>query len=144
MMLLLLIFSLFLTTQSSQEKTNTVVTPITLPPPLARVLTDYENAWKAKDANSLANLFTEDGFVLTGGQPPARGRDAIRGLYKGAGGPLSLHAFAYATNGDVGYIIGGFSSEPGIEDRGKFTLTLRKVGGRWLIMSDMDNSNTRR
>jgi ketosteroid isomerase-like protein len=141
---LLLILSLFIATQSPQDQANTVVTPITLPPALARVLTDYENAWKAKDADALANLFTEDGFVLTGGQPPARGRDAIRSLYKGAGGPLSLHAFAYATSGDVGYIIGGFSSEPGVADRGKFTLTLRKVSGRWLIMSDMDNPNTRR
>ena len=144
MTIFLLILSLFVTTQASQEKANKVVAPIDLPPTVARVLTDYENAWKTKDADALANLFTEDGFVLTGGQPPARGRDAIRSLYKGAGGPLSLHAFAYATNGDVGYIIGGFSSEPGIEDRGKFTLTLRKVDGRWLIMSDMDNPNTRR
>jgi len=140
MNLLLLIFSLFLLTP--QE--GPTVTPVTLPPPLARVLTEYEEAWKAKNANALASLFADDGFVLSSGQPAVRGRDAIRKLYKDSGGPLSLHAFAYSTNGDVGYIIGGFSSEPGITDRGKFTLTLRKVGDRWLIMSDMDNSNARR
>jgi ketosteroid isomerase-like protein len=116
---------------------------IKLPPSLARVLTDYENGWKAGDAAALARLFTEDGFVLAPGQPPVKGRAAIEKLYTGPGSPLSLRAFAYAVNGDVGYILGGFSSEPGIPDRGKFTLTLRKRDGRWLIASDMDNANRR-
>jgi hypothetical protein len=47
--------------------------------------------------------------------------------------------------GDVGYIIGADSSEPGMPDQGKFTLTLHKdEHGWWLIVSDMDNSNRRR
>ena len=37
---------------------------VTLPPPLARVLRDYESAWQKKDAKALAALFAEDGFVL--------------------------------------------------------------------------------
>ena len=40
--------------------------------------------------------------------------------------------------------IGAFTYQPGAPDRGKFTLTLRRdPGGRWLIMSDMDNGNSR-
>ena len=117
---------------------------VTLPPELARVLTDYEIAWKAGNASSLANLFAEDGFVLSEGRVATKGRAAIRKLYTHAGAPLALRAFAYATNGDTGYIIGGYSGEPGKPDNGKFTLTLRKAGdGRWLIVSDMDNSNRR-
>jgi uncharacterized protein (TIGR02246 family) len=117
---------------------------VTLPPELARVLTDYETGWKAGDGAGLAKLFTEDGFVLTGGRPPIKGRAAIEKQYSGGGQPLSLRAIAYATQGDVGYIIGGFSRESGQPDSGKFTLTLRKTGtGQWLIVSDMDNSNTR-
>ena len=127
-----------------QEGQTQSVTPVALPPELARVLTDYEKGWKAGDVEALSNLFAEDGFVLTSGQPAVRGRAAIRHVYKGNGGPLSLRAFAYATNGDVGYIIGGYASEPGKTDTGKFTLTLRKIGNRWFIVSDMDNSNTRR
>ncbi|HLN97266.1 MAG TPA: SgcJ/EcaC family oxidoreductase [Pyrinomonadaceae bacterium] len=119
-------------------------TPVALPPDLARVLADYEAAWKAGDAAALASLFTEDGLVLPSGETPVKGRAAIQRLYTHPGAPLSLRAFAYATNGDVGYIIGGFSSDPGKPDTGKFTLTLRKSGeGRWLIVSDMDNSNHR-
>ena len=60
------------------------------------------------------------------------------------GGPLSLRALAYSTDGSVGYIIGGFARQKGGDDIGKFALTLQKSGeGRWLIMSDMDNANAR-
>ena len=117
---------------------------IALPPSLARVLTDYERGWKAGDAAALAQLFTEDGFVLSPGQPPVKGRVAIQKLYTGPGSPLSLRAFAYAINGDVAYIVGGYSSASGVPDEGKFTLTLRKRNRRWLIASDMDNENRRR
>ena len=117
----------------------------TLPPALARVLVDYERAWQNKDAAALAALFAEDGFVLSSDTQPVRGRGDIERHYKGAGGPLALRAFAYATEGPVGYIIGGFARRPGEPDVGKFTLTLRRApDGRWLIVSDMDNANTRR
>jgi ketosteroid isomerase-like protein len=117
---------------------------VVLPAPLARVLTDYEAAWRAKDAAALAALFAEDGFVLSSGTPPIRGRAQIRKHYTGKGGPLALRALAVATEGSIGYIIGGYAREAGQPDIGKFTLTLRKGGdGRWLIVSDMDNGNTR-
>jgi ketosteroid isomerase-like protein len=117
---------------------------IALPPELARVLTDYEAAWRARDAAALARLFAEDGFVLPSGDAPMRGRGAIERYYSGHGGPLALRALAYATEGAVGYIIGGFARQVGEPDVGKFTLTLRKDGGgRWLIVSDMDNGNQR-
>lgn len=117
---------------------------VTLPPPLARVLVDYEVAWQNKDAAGLAALFTEDGFVLSNGTPPVRGRAQIERRYSGSGGPLALRALAFATEGSIGYIIGGFARQKGQPDIGKFTLTLRKgPEGRWLIMSDMDNGNTR-
>ncbi len=93
---------------------------------------------------ALAILFAEDGFVLSSGNPPVRGRAQIEKHYSGSGGPLSLRALAFATEGSRGYVIGGFSREKGEPDVGKFTLTLRKgPKGRWLIMSDMDNGNSR-
>lgn len=118
---------------------------VSLPPDLARVLTDYEAAWRNRDAAALASLFAEDGFVLPGGRPPVRRRAAIQQYYTGKGGPLALRAIAFAADGTVGYIIGGYAGREGETDDGKFTLTLRKDdGGRWLIVSDMDNSNRQR
>jgi uncharacterized protein (TIGR02246 family) len=119
---------------------------VTLPPELDRVLRDYERAWIAKDPEALARLFTPEGMALPSGQPPAPGPAAIRQAYaQGAGSPLSLRALAYATSGDLAYIIGGFAPAPGQADHGKFVLVLRRgAGGRWLIAADMDNANQRR
>jgi len=118
---------------------------ITLPAPLQRVLTDYETAWRNKDAVALAALFAEDGFVLSSGSPPVRGRAAIEKHYAGAGGPLALRAIAFGIDGALAWIVGGFARSAGEPDNGKFTLTLKRdKSGRWLINSDMDNGNTRR
>jgi ketosteroid isomerase-like protein len=115
---------------------------VRLPPELARVLTDYEAAWRRGDGAALARLFDADGFVLSNGAPPVRGRAAIEQYFRGPGGPLVLRAFAFATQGDIGYILGGFTRQEGRPDIGKFTLTLhRAADGRWLIASDMDNGN---
>src|SRR5258706_537045 len=93
---------------------------------------------------ALAALFCEDGFVLSNGAPPVRGRGAIQKHYAGQGGPLALRALAFATESSVGYIIGAFSRQKGDADIGKFTLTLRRQADEgWLIMSDMDNGNSR-
>lgn len=142
----LLMMSLLVAASAAGQQEAAAAEPsITLPPELARVLTDYEAAWSKKDAAALAALFAEDGFVLPNGGPPVRGRAAIQKHYTGHGGPLSLRAIAYTAEGAVGYILGGYTDAAGKPDLGKFTLTLRKgTDGRWLIMSDMDNSNRRR
>jgi len=115
---------------------------VELPPTLDRVLRDYERAWQARDPMALATLFADDGFVLSNERPPVRGRAAIRGAYKDGGGPLSLRALAYATEGPVGYIIGAYGPRAGAKDTGKFVLALRRgPEGRWLIAADMDNSS---
>jgi len=136
----------FLSAASVAGQTNAPSPPtITLPPDLAKVLTDYQSAYSRGGA-ALAELFTEDGFVLAGGRPPVRGRAAIAEYYgsSASSGPLALRAFAYGMSGDVAYILGAFAARQGETDAGKFTLTLRRQGdSRWLIFSDMDNSNSR-
>ena len=113
---------------------------IILPDGLDRVLRDYEHAWRAGDAEALAQLFTPDGFVLATGEPPVRGRASIRRAYQGQRGSLVLRALAFATADTVGYIIGAYRYEPATGDQGKFTLTLRRgPRRRWFIASDMDS-----
>jgi ketosteroid isomerase-like protein len=115
---------------------------ITLAPELNRVLRDYEAAWRKSDAAALSELFSEDGFVLQSGKPPARGRAAIKAVYQGQGGALRLRALAVVTADTVGYIIGAYGYGNDTTDMGKFTLTLKRPrGGKWLIFSDMDNGN---
>jgi hypothetical protein len=114
---------------------------VTLPPELDRVLRDYERAWTARDADGLAALFAEDGFVLANGAAPRRGRAAIAEGYRGSGGPLALRALGYATADTVGWIVGAFARAPGEPDGGKFVLALRRpaVGQPWRIAADIDN-----
>lgn len=114
---------------------------VALPAELDRVLRDYEARFSARDAAGLAALFTEDGWVLSPGRPPVRGRAAIAAHYASSGGPLFLRAFSWASDGRVGYILGAYALGAAGPDEGKFTLTLRKVDERWLIASDMDNGN---
>jgi ketosteroid isomerase-like protein len=118
---------------------------VTLPPALDRVLRDYEAAWRDGDGARLAGLFTDDGFAVQSGSPLARGRTAIARKITGPADALQLTAYAYATDGAVGYIVGGYrypqSSGPG----GRFVLALRlDPDGRWLIAADLDNNGARR
>lgn len=112
-----------------------------LPDELQRVLTDYETHWAANDAEALANLFTEDGFILRPRNNPTRGRDDIEEAYKNSGGDLKLRAYDFQIEGNLAYILGGYTYGNRTEDVGKFTLVLKKVSGTWLIHSDMDNGN---
>ena len=114
---------------------------IALPPELDRVLRDYERGWRAGDEKALAELFTEDGFVPTGGGW-VRGRDRIRRTYQDSKGDLQLRAVAYAVGDSVGYIVGAYGYGEDAQDRGKFVLALRRTpGGPWLIAADIDQSN---
>jgi ketosteroid isomerase-like protein len=144
--LLILIGSLLPLQAASAQQVDSVATntvpSVALPPALDRVLRDYEQAWRDYDAEALAALFTEDGFVLRSGHLPVRGRDAIAAAYQDAGGRLHLRALAFEQSGPTAYIIGGYTSTPKWPDAGKFILTLRKEpDDRWRITADMDNRN---
>ena len=109
------------------------------------MLTDYETAWRARDAAALARLFADDRVVVPNACPPVRGRVKVQECYSGSGGPLSLRAVAFSTDGALGYIIGAYAPQKGEPDGGKFTLTLLKGSDdRWLIVSDMDRSYPRK
>ena len=115
---------------------------IELPAGLEEVLRAYEAAWSARDAEALAALFTESGYALRPGRPPVTGRAALREVYANSGGPLALRAYAYAMDGNVAHIIGGFGLDAASREVGKFVLALeRGPDGDWLIAADIDNGN---
>ena len=139
----------FGTAMGAQEARLSVAEPtppaVTVPPALDRVLRDYEAAWRDGDGARLASLFTDDGFAVQSGSRLARGRTAIAGNIKGPGGALQLTAYAYAIDGGVGYIVGGYRYPQSTGSGGRFVLALRLgPDGRWLIAADLDNSGPRR
>jgi ketosteroid isomerase-like protein len=126
----------------AQAPLSQALPSVDLPPDVERVLRDYEQAWTAGDALGMADLFTEDGFSLRPGRPPARGRAAILRLYQNAGGRLALRPLDFAVSDSIGYIVGAFATQPGEPDLGKFVLLIRRgPSGRWLIAADIDNGN---
>ena len=118
---------------------------VELPGPLARVLRDYEAAWKAGDGVRLAEVFTPDGFILPNGQLPKRGTPAIQTSHQRPGGELQLVAFGYTTSDTVGYIVGGYRYPTTVGPGGKFVLALRRDRqGAWRIAADIENGSERR
>jgi ketosteroid isomerase-like protein len=116
---------------------------IELPDELEEVLTNYETHWRNSNAKKLASLFTEDGFILRPGYDMVKGRDNIERSYQNAGGgDLVLRAYDYSVQNDLAYIIGGYTYGNRVKDMGKYTLILKKINGKWLIHSDMDNGNS--
>jgi ketosteroid isomerase-like protein len=116
---------------------------VELPAELERVLRDYEQAWATNNAEALAALFTEKGFVPSNAGWIA-GRDAIAKKYASTGGDLRLRAVYYQVVDTVGYIIGayGYGVEAAQVDRGNFILALKKSDqGKWLIVADLDKGN---
>lgn len=142
--LLVLVATFSVAAWAESPKPTAAAPSVTLPPALARVLTDYQKAWVAKDTEALARLFVADGYALPNGQPPAAGTAAIRAAYaSNAGDPLVLRALHYAESGDMAYVIGGFGFGADQPDFGKFVLVLRRGGdGVWRIAADIDNANT--
>lgn len=129
--------------QQPAADAGTTLPSIELPAELDRVLRDYERAWAAGDAQALARLFTEDGFV-PGPLGWRRGTSAIAAQYARAGGDLRLRAHGFFTDGDAGWIIGAYGYGDGAAQRdvGKFVLALRRSPeGRWLIAADLDGPN---
>jgi uncharacterized protein (TIGR02246 family) len=136
-----LVLTAALTSAAGAQAPPTPLPSISLPAELDRVLRDYERGWRAGNEKALAELFTEDGFVPTGGGW-VRGRDGIRRTYETQQGDLQLRALAYAVADTVGYIVGAYGYGPEAGDRGKFVLALRRSpGGQWLIAADIDQSN---
>lgn len=115
---------------------------VTLPDELARVLRDYEQAWRSDDADAIAALFTENGYAMPSGRRPVRGRAAITAAYARTGGNLILRAIDYSMSESTAHIVGVYTYNPEAGFGGKYLLILEKAeSGRWMIAADMDNSN---
>ncbi|HUF04648.1 MAG TPA: nuclear transport factor 2 family protein [Aridibacter sp.] len=126
----------------SQRPPPEPLTSVALPSELERVLREYERHWRGGNAEALAALFTEDGFVARRGGW-IRGQAGLRDALQRTSSDLRLRAVAYSIDEHVGYIIGayGYGDQAGVPDRGMFILTLRRgAEGRWLIAADLDGA----
>src|SRR5258708_34342078 len=100
MYIALIVVNLILGTPAAAAKGQPPVAQepsVQLPPELARVLADYETAWRGRDPAAPAPLFAGGGVGLPNGHPPGRPRRAGPPPDARAGGALPLWSCPLAT-----------------------------------------------
>ena len=107
---------------------------------------------KAKDAASIAGLYTEDGAVMPPNSPIGKGRSAIQqtwaAMMQTPGFDLTFvpEQIVVSTSGDMALDRGAYRltvAPDGTKqtDTGKYVVVWRKVGGEWKAAADIFNSD---
>jgi uncharacterized protein (TIGR02246 family) len=105
---------------------------------IRQVSSDLEAAFNAKDVDKILSLYTDNSVFMPPNKPVLRGRDPLRGFYKGllSGGSrdLKITVEDVAGHGPIAYESGAYSMMNGDKhDRGKFLFILRNLAGNWKI-----------
>ena len=123
-----------------------------------KAISDYETQWNsewaAKDADKVLAHYADDAIVMTPGEAPMKGKDAIKG---GLGGMMSDKALSLsfkatkvdvAKSGDLAYTQGDYEltvtnpkTHKPVTDHGTYVTTYRKqADGSWKAVTDMATS----
>lgn len=115
---------------------------------------EYVLAWKAANADQIADLYTDDALVLYPNQPALTGRSAILTYFKSFFAEFTQKEFML-TSAEI-EIVGPWAFDRGtyrwdgvprtggnpIEDYGKYLVVLqRQADGSFKVARDMDNSD---
>jgi uncharacterized protein (TIGR02246 family) len=120
---------------------------------IAQVSDAYVKASLAADAKAIAALYTEDAVEMPPNHPMVKGRTAIEQYYtKQFGGSAKLQSLALTkiesnASGDIGYEVGTYrqtitDGQHPINDAGKYTVVMKRVGGVWKVAYAIYNSDT--
>jgi uncharacterized protein (TIGR02246 family) len=125
-------------------------------PAMAQSVADIQkldDAWAAAfnkgDVKAVAAMYAEDAYVLPDKGEMVHGRAAIETFLKGATqqiGDIAIKAGDVQPLGaDAVREVGTFTlktkSQPPRDDSGKYVVVWRKIGGQWLLATDIWNSN---
>jgi uncharacterized protein (TIGR02246 family) len=106
----------------------------------------------AKDVATIAALYAPDGLFMPPNAPALEGADAIGAAWQGLIDLPGLSMTFVPTRvvvsakGDMAADIGtyalSFDGDGGrVEDKGKYVVVWRKIGGAWRVLSDIFNTN---
>jgi len=119
---------------------------------IVKVTDAYVKASLAGDAKAVAALYTDDAVEMPPYEPLVKGRAAIEQYYtKQMGGPaklksLNLTHIESKASGDIGYDVGTYTQtlsdgQHSMDDTGKYTVLLKRVGGAWKVAYAIYNSD---
>jgi uncharacterized protein (TIGR02246 family) len=110
----------------------------------------WAEAFNKGDAAAIAAMYTADAYVLPDHAEMAHGRAAIEAVIKKLMGnyqnDIKITAVDVMPLGpnaarEVGTYSITIKSQPPQQDSGKYATVLRKVGAKWLIATDIWNTN---
>jgi uncharacterized protein (TIGR02246 family) len=120
-------------------------------PAISKAAKDFADTFNTKDAAKVAALYTDDAVVSPPNEPAVRGRSSIEAWFKKqfAQGlsDLVLTPAESTISGMQAYEAGSYTlsvkpaSGPPINDKGKYVVVLKQVGGKWLLAHDIFNSD---
>ena len=121
-------------------------------PAVVAIADAYTKASLAGDVKAIVALYTEDGVELPPNHAPVKGLAAIEAFYSERMRSAKVTAFSLEhwesrASGDVAYDVGAYKQTlkpadgPGVNDSGKYTVILKKVGGAWKVAYAIYNSD---
>jgi uncharacterized protein (TIGR02246 family) len=120
---------------------------------LAKPSQEWARLWQARDLEAVLALYTDDAVFINADGSRVTGKPALRRFfatvlaqYKAQPQTQSVESRA---SGDLGYDWGDYSEvvvpiakpDAAIRTQGTYLVILRKVGGHWLIASQMWTGN---
>lgn len=110
---------------------------------------EWTAAFDKGDAAAVAAMYAEDAYVLPPGGDMVKGRAAIEGFWKGAMQQVAqpkLVALDVLPLGpraarEIGTVTLETKAQPQQQVAGKYVVVWRKIGGKWLLATDIWNMN---
>jgi ketosteroid isomerase-like protein len=123
-------------------------------PEVVKVADAYVKASLAGDVKAIVALYTDDAIEMAPFQPLIKGKAAIEQHYtKEMSGPAKLKSFALThieskVSGDIGYDVGTYAQslsdgKQTMDDTGKYTVIVKRVGSAWKVAYAIYNSDKR-
>jgi uncharacterized protein (TIGR02246 family) len=119
---------------------------------ISAVADAYVKATLAADAKAIADLYTDDAVEMPPNQPAVKGRAAIQQYYQKqfAAGKIARFSLTHLESramGDTGFDVGTYQQNitpatgAAMDDSGKYTVILKRTGGRWRVAYAIYNSD---
>jgi uncharacterized protein (TIGR02246 family) len=112
----------------------------------------YVKATLAADAKAIADLYTDDAVEMPPNMAAVKGRAAIQQYYEKqfAAGKIARFSLTHLETrslGETGYDVGTYQQSitvaggAAMEDSGKYTVIVKRAGGRWRVAYAIYNSD---
>jgi len=116
------------------------------------VADQYAKASLAGDAKAVVALYTDDAIEMPPNRPMIKGRAAVLKYYEEQFAAAKINTLTFQhldshSSGDTGYDVGTYSQTltptkaAAMNDTGKYTVVLKRVGGAWKVAYAIYNSD---